>query len=303
MRCCAVVLTPTMTPSSVLSLVAMGSFLVAQCDRYYAITVMTSKGVVVSLWVPSPNFHAGRRAPLKWIVWHSTESNETTGGAYNVAAGWFAKPGSRVSAHIVVDDGGDPRYRDGVVECVKPGNTAWHAARANASGYGIEIVGKAGQGQGWNDAYSMAAVRNACAWIAHAPELARIPASWLSDQQLDQGKSGHITHAQVSRVLGGTTHTDPGPNFPRQYVMDCLDGPAPAPVKSLQVGDEGPQVRDLQDELNRTFPSYSSLDVDGVFGPATKAVVSEFQYRTGIAVDGIVGPTTRRELGKHGIVV
>ena len=100
----------------------------------------------MAIWVPSPNHYYGRRQPLTWIVWHSTESPEVRGAAHNVAAGWFAKKASKVSAHIVVDDGGDPRYPDGVVECVRPGDTAWHAAKANAGGYGIEIVGKAGQG-------------------------------------------------------------------------------------------------------------------------------------------------------------
>lgn len=259
----------------------------------------------MSIWVPSPNFHPGRKAALKWIVWHSTESPEAVGGAYNVAAGWFAKTSSKVSAHIVVDDGGDPRYRDGVVECVKPANTAWHAANANASGYGVEIVGKAGQGQAWNDAYSLAAIRNACAWIAHCRELAHIPAAWLIDDQLRQGHYGHTTHAQVSRVLGGTNHTDPGPNFPASYVSECLLGPTPAAgvQENIGLGDRGPQVSELQAELNATFPSYSSLDVDGVFGPATESVVKEFQRRTGLTPDGVVGPMTRRELGKYGIEV
>ena len=46
--------------------------------------------------------------------------------------------------------------------------------------------------------------------------------------------------------------------------------------------------------MNRVFARYSHLDVDGIFGPATEAVIREAQRRAGIAVDGVVGPDTRR---------
>ncbi|HVK25072.1 MAG TPA: N-acetylmuramoyl-L-alanine amidase [Actinokineospora sp.] len=178
----------------------------------------------MSISVPSPNFYEGRRSAIKWIVWHSTESGEVKGGAYNVAKNWFALAKSQASAHIVADDGADPRYPDGIVRCVDPADTAWHAKAASSAGYGVEIVGRAGQsGVDWTDPYSLSAIRNACAHIKTVPELAHIPARWLTDEQLRRGESGHITHAQVSRVLGGT-HWDPGPAFPRDHVMACLVG-------------------------------------------------------------------------------
>lgn len=242
----------------------------------------------MSLWVRSPNFHPGRRAPLRWIVWHSTESSEVTGGAHNVAAGWFAKPASKVSAHIVVDDGSDPRYPDGVVECVKPVDTAWHAARANAAGYGVEVIGRAGQGViPWMDPYSKAAVRNACRWLRSHPHLTHIPPRWLTDAQLRNNELGHIVHSQVSRVLGGTDHTDPGLGFPYAYVMEQLgvvDG------RTLRRGSAGWDVAHLQRRLNELFAE--GLTEDGVFGPLTEAAVRRFQGRTSIQVDGVVGPQT-----------
>lgn len=65
----------------------------------------------------------------------------------------------------------------------------------------------------------------------------------------------------------------------------------------LQVGSSGESVRKLQGYLNRMYPAYSTLAVDGQFGPATEAVVKEFQRRVGIAADGIVGPVTLGRLG------
>jgi N-acetyl-anhydromuramyl-L-alanine amidase AmpD len=264
----------------------------------------------MSVWVPSPNYYFGRKAPLLWVVWHSTESAEVKGAAMNVGAGWFGQKTSKVSAHVVVDNGADARYPDGVVECVKPGDTAWHAASANASGYGVEIVGKATQsGADWTDPYSLAAVRNAARWIRSNPALSHIPSRWLTDTQLRNREQGHVVHAQVTRVLGGTTHTDPGPNFPFAYAMEQLGAGVPSeahepPVTArttLRMGYTGQNVSALQAGLNRAFPSYSHLTVDGDFGPATESVVKEFQGRVGLTADGVVGPATWAKLGQYGI--
>lgn len=58
----------------------------------------------------------------------------------------------------------------------------------------------------------------------------------------------------------------------------------------------GEDVAVLQRRCNAAYPAYSSLVLDGVFGPAVDAVVREFQRRSGLTVDGIVGDATRRAL-------
>lgn len=63
------------------------------------------------------------------------------------------------------------------------------------------------------------------------------------------------------------------------------------------------RVSSLQRQLNKTFPSYSNLKVDGNFGSATEEVVKEFQRRSGLVVDGIVGPNTTATLKRYGIDV
>lgn len=81
--------------------------------------------------------------------------------------------------------------------------------------------------------------------------------------------------------------------------------PPPAPVDVtgpvLAEGSSGAAVAKLQTFLRTTFPGYGGgLVADGVFGPATRAVVAEFQRRVGLTADGVVGPVTTRELGKYG---
>lgn len=65
---------------------------------------------------------------------------------------------------------------------------------------------------------------------------------------------------------------------------------------TLKLGSHGPEVKRLQDTLNRRYPLYSRLREDGVFGPRTAATVKEFQRRSGLHVDGIFGPKTRAKL-------
>jgi len=75
--------------------------------------------------------------------------------------------------------------------------------------------------------------------------------------------------------------------------------PAPPPTTppTLRNGSTGEWVRKLQDHMNRVYPAYSKLLVDGVFGARTEAVVREFQTRAKLVSDGIVGPATWRALG------
>lgn len=265
----------------------------------------------MSIWVPSPNMYVGRKAPLKWIVWHSTESSEVLGGAYNVGAGWFGKASSQVSAHIVADNGADARYSDGIVECVKPQNTAWHCANGNASGYGVEIIGYAKQGAAdWTDPYSQKAIQNAAFWLRTNPATRVIPAVWLTDAELKAGKLGHVTHAQIARVLGGTNHTDPGLQFPFNYTLQMLGATtAPTPVPegmSLVYGMMGhPGVREAQAWFRRMFPSYAGdLPATGNYLDQTVAVVKEFQARAGVtgpdANGRIIGPRTFAAMSRYG---
>lgn len=84
-----------------------------------------------------------------------------------------------------------------------------------------------------------------------------------------------------------------------KYYAVATAAPAPAPSgrPTIKLGASGQIVKDLQYRLNRDYPAYSHLVVDGQFGPATDAVVRNFQSRAGLTVDGIVGPATWSKLG------
>jgi len=77
--------------------------------------------------------------------------------------------------------------------------------------------------------------------------------------------------------------------------MNPVVGPG-AITGPLVVGSRGPNVRTLQEALNKTTPS-PRLQADGAFGLKTDAAVRAFQRLKNLKPDGIVGPKTAAALG------
>jgi peptidoglycan hydrolase-like protein with peptidoglycan-binding domain len=67
---------------------------------------------------------------------------------------------------------------------------------------------------------------------------------------------------------------------------------------TISEGATGPTVRWAQYLLVRR--TLSDNQIDGIFGPVTKAGVEQFQQQVQITVDGIVGPVTWGKLGGDG---
>lgn len=71
---------------------------------------------------------------------------------------------------------------------------------------------------------------------------------------------------------------------------------------SLSIGDSGTGVRVLQYMLRvlaEFYPQIPAIQVDGVFGPATRDAVMAFQRMEGITIDGIVGEETWNTLYRY----
>lgn len=102
--------------------------------------------------------------------------------------------------------------------------------------------------------------------------------------------------------------TTPTPKPAPKPALKPKPTPKPKPVLTpvLSLGSRGTAVKNLQAGLLRVFPAYAgpirtSGGADGVFGTGTRAVVIEFQRRSGLTRDGIVGAATRAALAKYGI--
>ncbi len=60
--------------------------------------------------------------------------------------------------------------------------------------------------------------------------------------------------------------------------------------KTIQVGDDGPEVRQMQEKLAEY--GYYTGEIDGRFGNQTRRAVEAFQYQHGLSADGIAGRRT-----------
>jgi zinc D-Ala-D-Ala carboxypeptidase len=69
-------------------------------------------------------------------------------------------------------------------------------------------------------------------------------------------------------------------------------------VIQVSNGSRGSAVMAVQHNLRFSY-GFSSLAVDGAFGPLTQTAVKSFQKKFGLAADGIVGPLTWNALIVH----
>lgn len=112
---------------------------------------------------------------------------------------------------------------------------------------------------------------------------------WLRPARL----TGRLAAAVVLAVIGGMLLVGtPSASAAPSSVKTLFDSSCPYGMKS---GETSGCVTRLQTELNAK--AHAGLDVDGVFGAATKKAVISWQSKHKLAKDGIVGPATKKSLG------
>ena len=166
--------------------------------------------------------HGGAMRPTLQVV-HSAETPLRAGYAKSIAENWFGargaggKPKASTSAHFMVDP----------VELVRllSDNVVSYAVGPKANGFTLnwEQAGYARFSRAeWTTDDGMAQMRRLGAGLRERGEANGIPLRWASDQDIRnaaRGIPGGICfHDDIRRVLGGTTHTDPLPNYPRDLL-------------------------------------------------------------------------------------
>lgn len=71
-------------------------------------------------------------------------------------------------------------------------------------------------------------------------------------------------------------------------------------ARSLEPGDRGREVVDLQTRLHSAGFELGSRGIDGIFDADTRLAVKAFQQSVGVLADGVVGPVTWWELVESG---
>ena len=163
--------------------------------------------------------HAVRRSgerslsAVKLYVLHDMENSDELQAAEQTGS-FFESRSATGSSHFGCDD-------DSIEQYLPLDVVPWGAPNANTDGIHIEQMGMAawsthqwyqkGAGTLMNTAWLLA--------YLYRHHDGAVPLRELSDAQLRAGGRGVTTHRQVTRVLGGGSHTDPGPNYPLGYVI------------------------------------------------------------------------------------
>lgn len=171
-------------------------------------------------WKPSPHFNRIPTREIKGIVIHTAECQEKTGARWGILS-WLVSKLSKASAHYIVDD-------QGIAQCVRDWDVAWHAGKVNAWTIGIELAGSAKQTSAqWDDAYSRAVLKNAAWLVAKLAAEHKIPIARLDDVGIlmrSRGLFGHVDANRAHGKIGKGAHWDPGPNFPwDSFISQCRD--------------------------------------------------------------------------------
>jgi len=129
---------------------------------------------------------------------------------------FFESGGAQASTHYGIDDNSIQMYLASLA--IIP----WGAPHANLNGIHYELMGKAAwthdqwmKHKGTLDRAAWLLAKN---WTYLRGKGVGVPLRKLTDAELKAGKKGITTHRQVARVFGGT-HTDPGSNFPMDWLV------------------------------------------------------------------------------------
>jgi N-acetyl-anhydromuramyl-L-alanine amidase AmpD len=195
-------------------------------------------------YVPAQS-HGGafRQGQPRIIVIHSIECPLGSGWAYSLAVNWMQH--ADVSVHYIVDP-------SQVVQCLDEALIAWGAGTVNSAAIHIEQSGYARYSRAeWTAPDGLAQIQRLGSLVADIASRHDIPVRWLTDDQLKAafngaGPGGMATHSDCTRVIGGTTHTDPGPDYPRDLLLRAATGShAEAPIPTPPEADMPLSADDL----------------------------------------------------------
>lgn len=154
-------------------------------------------------------------------VLHSAETPLAAG--YAAAIARYFRDKAPTSCHYMTD----PAETWGVLD---DSRVAWHCGTGNTNSVALEQAGRASMTRAqWLVPEGISQMHRNGAVIRACRAEYGIGAYWMTDQQLRDAHArrivgGWATHDQCRRVLGGTTHTDPGGGFPLDVQMQIANG-------------------------------------------------------------------------------
>lgn len=245
-------------------------------------------------FVPSPNTSGARIEPAL-IVLHDTAGSSADG-----AVSWFKNPGSKVSAHLVVDLDGR------VTQCVELDRVAWHTGksshkgRANCNGFaiGIEIVNPGGL-KGDSDK-AVAEFGKVYAGAVAASDPGHWSKLWLpyTEAQLAavEGIIPALARAYPTITdLAGHYEISPGRKEDPTPLLDWarMRRAMGTPALSAEF-HPAHLVKDMQGALAEL--GYNPGKVDGLMGARTRGALRTFQEQNKLPITGSFDAVTEHAL-------
>ncbi|WP_330253150.1 DUF1906 domain-containing protein [Nocardia sp. NBC_00565] len=194
----------------------------------------------------SPNCSSRGAAKPIWFLLHTQEGD----GTAQSLAGYLQNPGSGVSYHYTVDNGGT------VVDVVDTDMASWSVLDANNRAINLCFAGSRADWGPTQWIENMGRAIDIAAYIAVKDCLKYgIPPRIISPEQLGRGESGIADHWAITSGLGIGSHTDVGDGFVWDRFATAVDKYANTTLKEA--------VMSLSDdELSKRFPSRSKYRTD-----------------------------------------
>ena len=165
-------------------------------------------------YVQGRNDYADSDGRKYGIAIHNTSNDATAEGE----ASYATRRTDGISAHLYVD-------RDSIVQSLDTGDRAGHAGSSNGNNHAVavEITGVNGwTRQQWLDRVAWSKLGAALAHVVRKYGIAVRRAS-VAEMKSNPRVKAFYGHDDMRRAWGGTTHTDPGPNFPWDRLFQAVN--------------------------------------------------------------------------------
>lgn len=187
------------------------------------------------------------------IAIHNTSNDASDEGE----AAYAARRTDGVSSHLYCD-------ADSVTQSIDTNDKCGHAGSAygNENAIAVEITGANGMSRDWwlaNVAWDKLGAVLAAVIKHHWPDGSfRVRRASAAEMKANPKVKAFYSHDDMRRAWGGTTHTDPGPNFPWDKLFAVVnaalngdDDMTPGELLGTKLGASGPIVAvALQDTYN-----------------------------------------------------
>lgn len=167
-------------------------------------------------------------------VWHDAETPLTDGYALAIA-NYFTRCTNQTSAHFML--GPEAGY-----QLLDTARVGWHCGNGNPRSIGVENCGYvAFTPAQWLTADGQAQMQRGATLIREIHAAHGIEPRWMTDPaeilacHHGQKVGGWITHDQASKIIGGSTHTDPMPTYPLQQLMALANQEDDMPLTDADV--------------------------------------------------------------------